>query len=478
MVTDLPATPGPSDQESFWRLLVEQHHYLPALLRLLAQHVVDLLGDGCVLTTVTPDGTELHPSAIVHRDPVVADAMHAVLSRPNTRIGEGIAGTVAADRRPIVMNDLEPQTITETTPARFLPFVRDHPIRSMLIVPLVAGGELVGTLGSLRTSSDAPYTPEDLSLMEALADRAAHAVADAMAGPRAIGVPDFEAIYRYNLDGVLITTPDGHVLAANPAACEILGRSEREIIHGGRDAIVVTEDPRLAPALAARAAAGRARTELTLRRDDGTTFEADVASTIYTTPDHKVRTVLIFRDMSDEVEARELAKARVVELEQVAERDPLTGLRNRRGFAMAAEHALASADRAGVVSQVVFVDLNGLKETNDRLGHAAGDAAIIALGRALERSIRESDVACRLGGDEFAALLVGTSADEVPSIVERIRHELACDQNVSGDIGFAAGSVERAPHSSERLDELVVQADQVMYQQKVVARLRSADGPT
>ena len=254
------------------------------------------------------------------------------------------------------------------TPPQYAAFVRDHPLRAMMVAPLVASGQLVGTLGSIRTSSDEPYSSDDLRLLEALADRAALALDEGISGPHAIGAADFEAIYRHNLDGVLLTTPDGHLLAANPAACSILGLSEREIVDGGRDAIVVADDPRLVRAIEERGRGGHARAEFAMRRGDGTTFIADVSSTIYTTPDRKVRAVVIFRDVTERVAARELTMAKVAELEQAADRDPLTGLWNRRGFSVAAEQALASADRQGTVCQLVFVDVDSLKTINDTRG--------------------------------------------------------------------------------------------------------------
>jgi diguanylate cyclase (GGDEF)-like protein/PAS domain S-box-containing protein len=460
----------PVDLDEFWTQLVACHNDVPALLRVIANRVVDLFGNGCVLTLVSPDGQTLQPKAVVHADPAVGGAMRIALAADEARIGEGLAGTVAADRRSILLNDLTPHTVAETTPQQFLPFVRDHPIRAIMIAPLVASGELVGTLGSVRTDSGEPYTAADLRLLEALAERAALAVAEVVAGPRAIGPTDFEAIYRYNLDGVLIATPDGHILGANPAACSILGVSEREIIDGGRQAWADPSDPRVHAAVAERAVSGRMRSELSMRKGDGSTFAADVSSVIYTTPEGKVRAVFIFRDVSDRAVAQQMTMARLAELEHAADRDPLTGLWNRRGFRIAAEQALATADRDRAASQLVFVDLDGLKAINDERGHAAGDDAIRAVASAVERAIREPDVACRLGGDEFVVLLVGTPSDEVPRIIDRIAARLRTDE--AHPLTFSTGVVERPAGDQIDLDELIDAADRDMYQQKVVHRLR------
>lgn len=243
-------------------------------------------------------------------------------------------------------------------------------------------------------------------------------------------------------------------------------------MRGGREALLVPDDPRLADALAERAAAGHARAELTMRRGDGTTFEADVASTVFTTPDRKVRAVVIFRDISEQVAAREAALSRFVELEEAADRDPLTGLWNRRGFGVAAQQALASADRDGLVAQVLFVDLDGLKALNDLQGHAVGDAAIQAVGRAIHGAIREADVAGRLGGDEFLVLLVDASREDASQVVDRVRDELASDPDKPTGLSFSTGSTERTPNLGVSLDRLIDAADRDMYQQKVLNRLR------
>jgi diguanylate cyclase (GGDEF)-like protein/PAS domain S-box-containing protein len=349
-------------------------------------------------------------------------------------------------------------------------------MRALAIAPLVAAGELVGTLGSMRTTSAEPYKLPELRLLEALAERAALAIADALGGPRSIDAADYEAIYRHNLDGVLITTPDGHILTANPAACRILQLTEREIVQGGRDLIVVADDPRLLPALAARALSGHVRAELALRRGDGSVFPADVSSTIYATLDHGTRAVVIFRDVSSEVARRELVAARVAELEQVVDHDPLTGLRNRRGFAIAAEQATAMADRQGLTCHLLFVDVDDLKRRNDTEGHAAGDAAILAVARAIARATRDVDVACRLGGDEFLVLIVDAPGGDVDLVIERIRHELAADEEAPAGVTFSTGVSERPPLLEATLSEVIDAADRDMYQNRVLRRLRRSAG--
>ncbi len=131
----------------------------------------------------------------------------------------------------------------------------------------------------------------------------------------------FRSLYEHSIDGVLLTAPDGQILAANPEACRALGRTEDEIRTVGRAGVVDTSDPRLGPFLQERAATGRARAELTLVRGDGARFPAEVSSAIFADRDGAQRTSLSFRDISDRKRAEEALREANQQLEaRVAER--------------------------------------------------------------------------------------------------------------------------------------------------------------
>lgn len=108
----------------------------------------------------------------------------------------------------------------------------------------------------------------------------------------------FQAIFDQSPEGILLTSPDGRIHAANPAACQLLGRTEAEICTGGRDSLVDVTDPRLGPALEARARTGRLRAELRMMRGDGAGFPAEVVSKVFLDREGEERTVLLFRDLT------------------------------------------------------------------------------------------------------------------------------------------------------------------------------------
>jgi diguanylate cyclase len=153
------------------------------------------------------------------------------------------------------------------------------------------------------------------------------------------------------------------------------------------------------------------------------------------------------------------------QLEDLALRDPLTGLANRRVF----EERLAAAVAAGPghSPQVAVLDLNGFKDVNDRLGHTVGDKLLVVVATRLARSVREGDLVARLGGDEFAVLLPDAHFTVMDSIAERmattLRRPIEADGHqllVSASIGSADGT------GLDRPGELLRRADLAMYAAK------------
>ncbi len=106
--------------------------------------------------------------------------------------------------------------------------------------------------------------------------------------------------------------------------------------------------------------------------------------------------------LRDELERN---NARIHDLENLADRDPLAPVANRRAFLHELERFNALAERYRVPSSVIYLDIDGMKEINDRFGHGAGDRVIVAVADALLVNVRASDVVGRLGGDEFGVIL-------------------------------------------------------------------------
>jgi diguanylate cyclase (GGDEF)-like protein len=158
-----------------------------------------------------------------------------------------------------------------------------------------------------------------------------------------------------------------------------------------------------------------------------------------------------------------VANARLFAAQQeLATRDPLTGLRNHREFHEVLGRELERSRRYGAPVSVALLDLNGFKLVNDASGHAAGDRVLRATAAALERSCRESDLAFRLGGDEFALLLPETSAEEAEAVARRAADAAGeADARTSAAFGVACW-----PADATTKDALLAHADAGLYAMK------------
>ena len=267
------------------------------VLDVVVRRAAEVVGEGAVLSIISDDGTLLVPAAFHHDDSEVVASMRAALASPYPR-PSGLAGRVAARVAPLVLDAAGVKKLGARLATGAQVFAKEHPIKSLMIVPLVGYGEVLGTLGVARIESAAPYDNEALLALEALADRAALAIADARRAPQVLSAADYRAIFEHCMDGVLFNCPDGRILAANPAACALLQRSEREICKEGRAGIVVDDD-QVRAALGTRAKTGRVRAHITMRRGDGHTFVADVSSVVFSTQTGEVRACVIFREAAE-----------------------------------------------------------------------------------------------------------------------------------------------------------------------------------
>ncbi len=161
-------------------------------------------------------------------------------------------------------------------------------------------------------------------------------------------------------------------------------------------------------------------------------------------------------------------------LMQVAYRDPLTGLRNRRFFNERLGEELCRLRREpDRVCSVIMVDLNAFKALNDTRGHAAGDAALVAVGHYLESLTRTTDLCCRVGGDEFIVLLPNTDVAQCQRVLQRLRAYLPRLATTGlGQRGLSLGAAT-ATASDDEL-RLLSRADELMYADKREARGGSA----
>lgn len=163
-----------------------------------------------------------------------------------------------------------------------------------------------------------------------------------------------------------------------------------------------------------------------------------------------------------------LLKARVAELERLVICDTLTPVSNRRHFMDELGRWCWRAHRYGGDYGLLFIDVDNLKAVNDQNGHQAGDVVLIAIAKALQASVRRSDLVARVGGDEFAVLLDNIPATELPGKAERMTQAVA-----RLEIPFAGKPLKpsissgwTAIEGSVKPTELLFRADRSMYAAK------------
>jgi diguanylate cyclase (GGDEF)-like protein len=158
----------------------------------------------------------------------------------------------------------------------------------------------------------------------------------------------------------------------------------------------------------------------------------------------------------------------------MAHHDALTSLPNRTLFRDRLEQAVALAAR-GAVMAVHYLDIDGFKPVNDKLGHKAGDELLVAIAERLLGTIRKHDTVARLGGDEFAIVQTGIrEATDAVSLANRVLGAIAAPFRIAGcevSIGISVG-IAVAPGDSLDADELLRKADAAMYASKAAGRSR------
>jgi diguanylate cyclase (GGDEF)-like protein len=179
-----------------------------------------------------------------------------------------------------------------------------------------------------------------------------------------------------------------------------------------------------------------------------------------------------FARMTTETPVSTLQEAAVrlsrAEIEAIT--DGLTGLYNHRYLHEHLTDELSRARHESRGAALLFCDLDFFKEYNDRLGHAAGDAALRATARLIESCTRRADLVARYGGEEFVVVLPGAAEPEAVEIAERIRAAVAKHH---GDDGLTISiGVATYPDSAETKESLLEAADKALYVAKRLGRDR------
>lgn len=173
-----------------------------------------------------------------------------------------------------------------------------------------------------------------------------------------------------------------------------------------------------------------------------------------------------------------------LELEQLANIDPLSGIHNRRSFTALCEQELLKTSRTGDVFSLIMFDVDHFKQVNDRYGHRAGDTVLCAVVEKLRNSVRNIDIVGRWGGEEFVALLPRADAEAAMIVADRLRYHIDSiavpsprlrDNGVRHKITITVsiGVATYLGHDPTiTIQDLLHQCDSAMYQAKAEGRDR------
>lgn len=154
------------------------------------------------------------------------------------------------------------------------------------------------------------------------------------------------------------------------------------------------------------------------------------------------------------------------ELEQLVYSDHLTGLYNSRGLEVLAAHVRSIAARTKQAITSFYIDVNQLKQVNDRFGHSMGDSAIIETAQVINHCFRNADVSARVGGDEFVVLTLDDADESVDALLERLRQEVdkrnACPDRCY-QLSISVGVSRHAAGHEFNIQQLIREADRRMY---------------
>jgi diguanylate cyclase (GGDEF)-like protein/PAS domain S-box-containing protein len=271
------------------------------------------------------------------------------------------------------------------------------------------------------------------------------------------------SVFNNSREGIMITGTDGTIVDVNDAFSLITGYSREEVV--GRNPRILNSGQQTKDYYTAMwqglIAKGHWYGEVYA--------EMQTICTVRDAHGKPQHYVSLFSDIS-------IAKAHQQQLEHIAHYDVLTNLPNRSLLADRLTQSMAQAQHRSMKLAVVFLDLDGFKLVNDAYGHEAGDHLLMALASRMKQALRDGDTLARIGGDEFVAVMVDLmdSTESLP-ILKRLLGAAAGPMPFGDHILQVSASlgVTIYPRDDEiDADQLQRQADQAMYQAKVMGKNR------
>lgn len=258
-------------------------------------------------------------------------------------------------------------------------------------------------------------------------------------------------------DAVCVVDSEGSILFVNAAFERLLGHSPQEALGKCLFDYLHPEDRAATEEQAQSVMAGSGQRNFHNRYMHRQGHAVDLLWSAHWLPEHGVR-IGVAREIGDLRRAEQ-------ELEHRASHDPLTGLANRHYLRQAMQRALLQAEETGGQAALLYLDLDGFKQVNDRGGHEAGDRVLCEVARRLQAGLRQTDLVARIGGDEFVVLLPGCGAEHAQRVATELRSQLR-EPTTLGDGPLqldASIGVACFPADGRTPGDLLSRADAAMY---------------
>jgi diguanylate cyclase (GGDEF)-like protein len=283
-------------------------------------------------------------------------------------------------------------------------------------------------------------------------------------------------------DAIVVISPAGRVLDLNPAAVDLLrginpnaptdvvGASAQEVFGDGLIATIDSRETELAVELAGVRAEFQVRASLLVDRHHRGRGSVFVARDVTEANNQSRRLAAAHSQLVRQVETIERLR---VDLAELASRDPLTGLHNRRHMVEGFASMIAAAERSGEPLAVALFDVDRFKAVNDDYGHLAGDAVLVGLAQLMSERSPAGALVARWGGEEFFVALPGADAATGLAFADDLRRR--CELNAIVVEGrmircTLSGGVAAYPASGTTMDELFHAVDVSMYEAKNAGR--------
>lgn len=274
-----------------------------------------------------------------------------------------------------------------------------------------------------------------------------------------------ELIFERTPMGMCVTDEHGNFESVNPAYLDIYGYAEAEMLGNHFTMVVPEENRQTLSDLHDRFIAGgeelRGSWDVMDKRGTAKAVLADAA--LVTGQDGRPKKVTFVMDITLEKEYER-------KLEELATRDPLTGLFNRRYFFEQLYREISRSKRYDDPVSLVMFDIDHFKKINDDHGHTVGDRVLQFLSDLMQESFRELDVLCRYGGEEFVVLMPNTDYDNARAAAERFRALIESSEFPEGPPVTISGGVGQYGYGTA--DDFISAVDALLYQSKENGRNR------